>query len=139
MESNRLENDPPIQTALDNESPKRGKRRDEANDREVTRRDEKRRGGEEEIKIGKKKGTRESVRGDRVGATRVDQKFPRRRKSFEPRYLVRSKVDRRMNPARVIFIDTRHNLPSRSLRLVPPWIVSYRFVSLRFDNASDFR
>lgn len=44
-----------------------------------------------------------------------------------------------MNPARVIFIDTRHSLPSWSLRFVSPWIVSYRFVSLRFDNASDFR
>lgn len=41
MESDRLENDSPIQTALDNESPKRGKRKEEANDREVTAGDEK--------------------------------------------------------------------------------------------------
>lgn len=45
---------------------------------------------------------------------------------------VGSKVDRRMNPARVIFIDTRHNLSFRSLR-------PYRFVSITRRTLADPR
>lgn len=131
MESNRLENDPPIQTALDNESPKRGKRRDEANDREVTRRDEKRK-GEEEIKIGKKKGTRESVGGSGGGDARRPEilSTPQKLGTSIPRS-IESRSTNESCPCNLYRYKAQSPLPVAAFRIALDRFVSLRIASFR--------
>lgn len=131
MESNRLENDPPIQTALDNESPKRGKRRDEANDREVTRRDEKRK-GEEEIKIGKKKGMRESVGGSGGSdARRPEIPSTPQKLRTSIRRSIESRSTNESCPCNLYRYKAQSPLPVAAFRIALDRFVSLRIASFR--------